>query len=126
MTIPNTISAAYVLPGLKPVGEVKIDIGPLSPEFIKARVCKYFHIDVSVLSRKTRKQEVVRARHIAMYLMSLYTRLSLGSIAATFGDAITNHTTVIHGRETVRDQLSSRFDNDFKTDVPKIIDTLCR
>ncbi len=64
------------------VNEVR---SPLSIEQIQTLVCEYFDIPVDLLRAKTRKQEVVLARQIAMYLSKELTTSSLKTIGLHFG-----------------------------------------
>jgi chromosomal replication initiation ATPase DnaA len=73
---------------------------------------------------KTRKREVVTARHIAMYMIDKYTDLSLANIGAFCGRR--DHTTVIHGKRNVENlrifdrfmcRMIDRIDSDVATYV---------
>ena len=74
-----------------------------TPENIKSIISEYFNISVELMEAKTRKREVVIARHFAMYYIKSQTDLSLKSIGYLFGNR--DHSTVIHGLTSVSDGL---------------------
>jgi chromosomal replication initiator protein len=75
---------------------------PLSIENIQQVVSEYFNIPTDLLRAKTRKQEIVNARQIAMYLAKELTNSSLKTIGLHFGGR--DHSTVIHAYQSVEDQ----------------------
>lgn len=76
---------------------------PISIEEIQRLVCNYFNIPDDLIRAKTRKQEVVNARQIAMYLVKELTNSSLKTIGLHFGGR--DHSTVIHSCQTVEEQM---------------------
>ncbi|MDP2651389.1 MAG: helix-turn-helix domain-containing protein [bacterium] len=67
-------------------------------------------VSVEDMKAKTRKAEVVEARHIAMYLcITLLDHASLKKVGAAFGKR--DHSTVIHAHESVsnRKDLEPKF-----------------
>lgn len=76
----------------------------LNVDQIQQMVADYFHIGVEQLKDKTRKSEIVLARHIAMYFAKEYTDYSLSNIGNSFGGR--DHTTVLHGIRKVNEQLT--------------------
>lgn len=72
---------------------------PISIEDIQKIVADHFGVNENLLRDKTRKQEVVIPRQIAMYLVKELTKHSLKSIGLHFGGR--DHTTVIHAINTV-------------------------
>lgn len=64
-------------------------------------VCELYGTNYELLKGKSRKREIVEARHVAMYLLTRYTPMSLKRIGMHFGNR--DHSTVIHARRTVRD-----------------------
>ena len=68
----------------------------------------------------TRKENIVRARHIAMWICRYYTRTSLQSIAACFN--CKRHATVIHAAKATEDMFFT--DKNLKTDLKAIIENL--
>lgn len=77
----------------------------ISIESIQNHVCEYFAMDTNKLKDKTRKQEIVEARQIAMYLSKKYTKSSLKTIGLHFGGR--DHSTVIHAITTVEERLKT-------------------
>ncbi|HLP16610.1 MAG TPA: chromosomal replication initiator protein DnaA [Bacteroidota bacterium] len=89
---------------------------PLSVEEIQKQVAEYFDIPVDMLRAKTRKQEIVNARQIAMYVAKELTNCSLKTIGLHFGGR--DHSTVIHAYQTVEDQMKT--DTKFRTSIEQI------
>jgi chromosomal replication initiator protein len=77
----------------------------ISIEDIQRLVCDYFGIDPNKVREKTRKQEIVEARQIAMYLSKTMTKSSLKTIGLHFGGR--DHSTVIHAIHAVEDRLET-------------------
>jgi len=82
------------------VGNIKYYI---TIEGIQRTVCEFFDLAEDLLRAKTRKQEVVTARQIAMYLAKELTNSSLKTIGLHFGGR--DHSTVIHAYQSVEDQM---------------------
>ena len=74
----------------------------ISIDYILRTVCDYFGIAEDMVRGKTRKQEIVQPRQIAMFLSKEFTQSSLKSIGLHFGGR--DHTTVIHACEAVKNQ----------------------
>lgn len=84
------------------IGEVRTHI---TVEEIQRTVCDHLHIPQDLIRAKTRKQEVVNARQIAMYLTKELTNSSLKTIGLHFGGR--DHSTVIHAYQTVEDSMKN-------------------
>ncbi|WP_069130399.1 chromosomal replication initiator protein DnaA [Rhodohalobacter halophilus] len=84
---------------------VKSSHTQISIEAIQNYVCDHFGIDTNKVREKTRKQEIVEARQIAMFLSKKYTKSSLKTIGLQFGGR--DHSTVIHAISTVEERLST-------------------
>ena len=95
------------------VGEIR---SPITIEEIQRVVCEYFSLPEDLIRAKTRKQEVVTARQIAMYLAKELTNSSLKTIGLHFGGR--DHSTVIHAYQSVEDQM--KIDQKFGTNVSQI------
>ncbi len=95
------------------VGDVR---SPITVETIQRIVCEYFNIPEDLLRAKTRKQEIVNARQIAMYLTKDLTNASLKTIGLHFGGR--DHSTVIHAYQSVEDQM--RVDSKYQAHVQQI------
>lgn len=76
---------------------------PITVEEIQRLVADFFDIPPDLLRAKTRKQEIVNARQIAMYLAKEMTNCSLKTIGLHFGGR--DHSTVIHAYQSVEDQM---------------------
>jgi chromosomal replication initiator protein len=95
------------------VGDVR---SPLTIEAIQRTVCDYFNIPEDLIRAKTRKQEIVNARQVAMYLAKELTNCSLKTIGLHFGGR--DHSTVIHAYQSVEDQM--RIDQKYQANVQQI------
>ena len=95
------------------VGDVK---SPITIEEIQRTVCEYFTIPEDLLRAKTRKQEIVSARQVAMYLAKELTNSSLKTIGLHFGGR--DHSTVIHAYQCVEDQI--KIDSKYRANVEQI------
>lgn len=82
------------------IGEIKSHI---TIEDIQRIVCDYFNIPENFIRAKNRKQEIVLARQLAMYLSKEITNSSLKTIGLHFGGR--DHSTVIHAIQTVEDLM---------------------
>ncbi len=89
------------------VNEVR---SPITIEQIQRTVCEFFDVPEDFLRAKTRKQEIVLARQVAMYLAKDLTNASLKTIGLHFGGR--DHSTVIHAYQAVEDRLKT--DNEFR------------
>jgi chromosomal replication initiator protein len=82
------------------VGEVKTHI---TIDEIQRTVCEFLSVPPDLLRAKTRKQEIVTARQISMYLSKELTNSSLKTIGLHFGGR--DHSTVIHAYQTIEDLM---------------------
>lgn len=90
------------------VNGIAVTIDPvITIEQIQSAVCEHFNLPISLLTGKTRKQEIVQARQIAMALIRELTSTSLKTIGNHFGGR--DHTTVMHAI-TMVDSLKDRDD----------------
>lgn len=76
---------------------------PITVEEIQRQVAEFYDIPPDLLRAKTRKQEIVSARQVAMYLAKEMTNCSLKTIGLHFGGR--DHSTVIHAYQSVEDQI---------------------
>ncbi len=95
------------------IGEVRTHI---TIEEIQRVVCEFFDIPEDLIRAKTRKQEIVNARQIAMYLSKELTNCSLKTIGLHFGGR--DHSTVIHAYQTVEDL--SRTDSKYRSIIQQL------
>ncbi len=89
---------------------------PLTVEEIQRLVSEFFDIPNDLLRAKTRKQEVVIARQVAMFLAKELTNCSLKTIGLNFGGR--DHSTVIHACQTVEEQL--KLDSKFRSSIEQL------
>ena len=87
---------------------------------IQKTVSKYYGITVSDLVSNSRKQHLVRARQMAVYLCHNLTALSLSKIGQNFGNR--DHSTVLYSCEKLKDlmETSEEIKNDFENIKIKI------
>ncbi len=78
---------------------------PITIEQIQKAVCEFFDLPEDLLRAKTRKQEVVIARQMAMFLAKELTNASLKTIGLHFGGR--DHSTVIHAYQAVEDRTKT-------------------
>ena len=74
-------------------------------EIIQRKVCEYYSIKLSDLISTKRKQEITKARQVAMFLSKQLTTKSLPEIGRNFGGK--DHTTVIHSVKKVKETIST-------------------
>jgi chromosomal replication initiator protein len=86
---------------------------PITIEQIQRMVCEFFDLPEDLLRAKTRKQEVVLARQVAMYLAKDLTNASLKTIGLHFGGR--DHSTVIHAYQAVEDRTET--DTQFRQNI---------
>lgn len=89
---------------------------PINIDQIQHVVCEYYDIPEDLLRAKTRKQEVVNARQVAMFLSKELTNSSLKTIGLHFGGR--DHSTVIHSCQSIHDRIKG--DLSFKQTVDQL------
>ena len=89
---------------------------PMTVEEIQRIVSEFYDIPNDLLRAKTRKQEIVIARQVAMYLAKDLTNCSLKTIGLNFGGR--DHSTVIHACQTVEEQI--KIDPKFRLTIDQI------
>lgn len=96
----NIETAKYIL-------KLKSSPSELSIEAIQQHVADHFNMTQDQLTGKGRKQDVARARHIAMFLVRslIGGSLSLKAIAEHFGRS--DHTTVMYAVNTVKNKCKN-------------------
>ncbi len=80
-----------------------MDKKPVTIEGILRTVAKYYSIPEDLLRHKTRRKEVVTARHIAMFLCKEITNHSYKTIGLHFGRR--DHSSVIHAVQSVNEMI---------------------
>ena len=71
---------------------------------IQKEVAKHFAVMVSDLSSKSRKQHIVAARQMGMFISHELTSLSLAKIGNNFGNR--DHSTVLHACSKIKDKIN--------------------
>jgi chromosomal replication initiator protein len=82
---------------------ISLEKRDITVEQIQRAVADRFKVPENTLRAKTRKQEVVVPRQVAMYLSKIMTRSSLKTIGLHFGGR--DHTTIIHACKAVERML---------------------
>ncbi|MDC0910549.1 chromosomal replication initiator protein DnaA [Candidatus Pseudothioglobus singularis] len=83
---------------------------------VQKTVSKYYGITVSDLISNSRKQHLVKARQMAIYLCHELTSLSLAKIGQNFGNR--DHSTVLYSCEKLKGLISSN--EEIKNDIENI------
>jgi len=101
----NRLLAGFVLAGAKPtlfsidhlLTDLIGDVPPRPPTVreIVAKVAEHFHMRPEEILSSRRQREIVRPRHVAMYLAKMLTPRSLPEIGRHLGGR--DHTTILHG-----------------------------
>ena len=95
---------------------VKVDDNPLTVDEILDTVCNHFSVTLSAVNSKSRKHDLVIARHVTMYLAQKYTKMPASRIGRLVGNR--DHSTVIHSCAQVENRL--KVDSSFKEEVNSI------
>jgi chromosomal replication initiator protein len=95
---------------------VKSNTREITIEYIQKVVCDYFNISVEKMLSKTRKGEIVVARHISMYLARKLTKNPLVTIGAKCGNK--DHATVLHACKSISNSCDTN--KAFRHDVEEI------
>lgn len=88
----------------------------ITPEKIISKVCSYYGISSAELTGKKRSKEIVEPRMIAIYLINEMLDLPLITTGKLFGGR--DHTTIIHARDKIYEQMKSN--NKIRTIVNEI------
>lgn len=84
---------------------IKIKEHDLTPESIIHKTCEHFGVKRTDLMSKKRTADLVRVRHIAIYLCQKHTKLSATELARRFG--LKDHSTISHAIKKVRLMLNT-------------------
>jgi chromosomal replication initiation ATPase DnaA len=74
--------------------------------FLTAMVSKALNISYEIMFTKTRKREIVQARHFVMFYSKLEYKIGPSAVANFFG--LSSHADVIHGRNKIQDLLDAK------------------
>ena len=95
---------------------IKIEVKSITPEKIQNTVSNYFNIELKDIHSKSRKQEIVKARQITMFLYKKHTNYSFAHIGSLVGKR--DHATVLHACRTVQDLID--IDKSFRSAMVEI------
>ncbi len=105
----------YIIAGLKDMGDLpkkrKKRFIKIIPELVFTTVSKYLDIPVEQIKNKSRKNDIVYARKLCVFLIRKYTTLSLKDIGEYFIGTLTDHTSVLHCQRFIQNQISGKFVN---------------
>lgn len=105
-----SLDRSQISPGLAEsvLKDLYPDSGPgsITSDLILAETSRYFDIDTQEILSLKRDQNLVYARHIAMYLCRELTDLSLPRIGARFGGR--DHSTVMHATTKITKQMAEK------------------
>ena len=87
----------------------------VSIEDIQRFVGEKYNVKITDIKGKSRKKDLVRPRHISMYLARDILDDSLVTISNAFER---DHTTVMHGIDKVKDEMA--LDPDFKDEIESL------
>ena len=96
------------------------EVSSSQAENVKTIVASYFNIPVKELSGSSRKQEIVYARSIAIYLLRTKYNIGLKKIGEYLGNR--DHATVAHAIDKIEDGIKS--DECISQDVTNLVDKL--
>lgn len=83
---------------------VKMDVREITFDYILSLVCDMLGVTTDELRGKSRKQEIVIARQLIMYLAKTYTDESFATIGVLLGGR--THSTIVHGCNTIKEQMT--------------------
>ncbi|MBO6117720.1 MAG: chromosomal replication initiator protein DnaA [Bacteroidales bacterium] len=95
---------------------VKSNTREITIEYIQKMVCNYFNISMEQMLSRSRKGDIVTARHISMYLARKLTKSSLVAIGDKCGKK--DHATVLHACKSVEN--SCQIDKNYRKNVEDI------
>lgn len=75
----------------------------INADSITKSVANYFSLPIGDIKGKTRKKEITLARHIAMYMIHKFAKITLEDIGKFFDGR--DHSTVIHGIKKINDMI---------------------
>lgn len=95
---------------------VNLEKKELTPDDISAAVCQRYGIKQKELSSKSRKQTIVQARQLAMYLIHKYTDSTYSQLGRLFGKR--DHSTVLYACNQTARRIS--VDKAFRREVEEL------
>lgn len=95
---------------------VNLEKKELSADDISAAVCQHYGVKQKELATKSRKQTMVQARQLAMYLIHKYTETTYSQIGRIFGKR--DHSTVLYACNQVARRIS--VDKTYRREVEEL------
>ena len=82
---------------------VRLEKKEVTIECIQQAVSRVFQVQIEQMKSKSRKQDIVQARQVVMFLSKKHTAQSLSAIGELMGGR--NHATVLHGCRCVTNEM---------------------
>ena len=95
---------------------VKIDDEPLTIDEILDKVCAHFNVTTNAVNSRSRKQDIVLARQVSMYLAQKFTKMPAKRIGKLVGGR--DHSTVLHSCSQIEKRLE--VDKGFNAELSSI------
>lgn len=95
---------------------VKIDDEPLTIDEILDEVCAHFNVTTNAVNSRSRKQDIVLARQVSMYLAQKFTKMPAKRIGKLVGGR--DHSTVLHSCSQIEKRLE--VDKGFNAELSSI------
>lgn len=97
----------------------------LNMDQIQRIVCQHLNVDQGKLSARSRRREIVQARHLAMYFCREFTQHTTSKIGEAFGGR--DHSTVIHAINSINNQIETNPNfqlvvNNVRTRIDRVCD----
>jgi hypothetical protein len=86
-----------------------------SINFIKDVVCAYYNLDVDIYKSKSRKSNIINAKHIAIYICKTQLSLTLVDLGEAFGF---DHSTILYINKKIAGYIE--FDSSLKRQIQEI------
>jgi chromosomal replication initiator protein len=104
--------------------QLSLDTGPVrpQPEDIMNAVAEHYGLAMDDLVERSRRQELVHARQVAMYFCRKMTELSYSAIGLRFAGR--DHSTVLYACNKIKDRLES--DADFESRLEQVEQSIRR
>ena len=99
---------------------VNLEKHELTLDDIVKAVCKRYNVKLKDVNSKSRKQGIVLARQLAMFLSHKYTTLPYSQIGHLIGRK--DHSTVLHACNTISNRITT--DKNFRREVEELESTL--
>lgn len=78
-------------------------------------VCTYLQVPKKLVVSKTRRRDVVKAKHLCRYYLTQRTNMTLRDIGLIWEGA--DHSTIVHSRNYVKQQIEAKHPNEFKKHI---------